>query len=487
MVGSVIMKKIFVLALVLTIPTIAQQPSSTTAAHIFYGPSLPATCRTATGDVFFKTTSTIQPYYCSSANTWTAIGSSGGGGGVVNPSSYTVTAQTQVTLSATGTSVNVSPTTAHGMGVYAKPACFNSVTPKRAYDCDYTLDASGNIVIDFSPAFTGVVQVGPGGGFVPGSGNPAGATNTVQYNAGSSTFGAVTLDNTTTHALFATAGVPAFRAIAAGDVPFSAPGAIGGGTPSTGAFTTLSATGQITSTLSTGTAPFSVASTTVVSNLNVSALLGSTWANPTAIGTGTPASGAFTTLSATGQITSTLSTGTAPFTVASTTVVANLNASALGGATFAAPGTIGGGTPAAATFTNLTASGATVVLSGLGAASGTPDSVCLNTNTVVRNAALTCTVSSENVKNSFGAIPASMNDFMSLRPMRFEYNAVPGRVRWGFGAQQVASVNPALADGWRADGQPWSLDQNAILALTVKTVQELRSEIVELKKQLSMK
>jgi hypothetical protein len=51
---------------------------------------------------------------------------------------------------------------------------------------------------------------------------------------------------------------------------FSSPGPIGSGTPSTGAFTTLSTTGQITSTLSTGTAPFSITSTTPVTNLNVS-------------------------------------------------------------------------------------------------------------------------------------------------------------------------------------------------------------------------
>lgn len=86
-------------------------------------------------------------------------------------------------------------------------------------------------------------------------------------------------------------------------IPWSAPGAIGSTTPSSGAFTTLSATGQITSTLATGTAPFSIASTTVVPNLNVSQLLGSTWAIPGSIGATTPNAGAFTTLSATGTAT----------------------------------------------------------------------------------------------------------------------------------------------------------------------------------------
>jgi hypothetical protein len=53
---------------------------------------------------------------------------------------------------------------------------------------------------------------------------------------------------------------------------------------------------------------------------------------------------------------STVATGTAPFTVASTTNVANLNASSLSGATFAAPGTIGGTTPAAGNFSSLKSS-----------------------------------------------------------------------------------------------------------------------------------
>src|SRR5271157_309345 len=75
--------------------------------------------------------------------------------------------------------------------------------------------------------------------------------------------------------------------------------------------------------------------------------------NGATIGATTPSTGAFTTVSATGQVTSTVSTGTAPFVVASTTNVANLNASSLGGATFAAPGAIGGTTPAAVTTNAL--------------------------------------------------------------------------------------------------------------------------------------
>jgi len=58
-----------------------------------------------------------------------------------------------------------------------------------------------------------------------------------------------------------------------------------------------------------------------------------------------------------GPLQTTVSTGTAPLVVASTTQVANLNASSLGGATFAAPGAIGSTTPGTAAFSTLSATG----------------------------------------------------------------------------------------------------------------------------------
>jgi len=57
-----------------------------------------------------------------------------------------------------------------------------------------------------------------------------------------------------------------------------------------------------------------------------------------------------------GQLQSTVPTGTPPLIVASTTNVANLNASSLNGATFAAPGSIGNTTPGTGTFATLTIS-----------------------------------------------------------------------------------------------------------------------------------
>lgn len=214
----------------------------------------------------------------------------------------------------------------------------------------------------------------------------------------------------------------------------------------TGAFS-----GQITSTLASGTAPFVVSSNTNVPNLNASSLNGATFASPGPVGSTTPGSGAFTTLSASGtlttnitgstqcvhansagvlsgtgtdcasgtgnvttsdststagnivteagttgkaitqgppvgttgnstvletdstgnekapvntttvtvsgQITSTVVSGTAPLVVASNTNVPNLNASSLNGATFANPGPIGSTTPSSVASTTLSATG----------------------------------------------------------------------------------------------------------------------------------
>lgn len=68
------------------------------------------------------------------------------------------------------------------------------------------------------------------------------------------------------------------------------------------------------------------------------------------------------------QYTSTIATGTAPLVVTSTTNVANLNASSLGGATFAAPGAIGGGTASAITGTTITGTDTTDATSTTAAA-----------------------------------------------------------------------------------------------------------------------
>ncbi len=82
----------------------------------------------------------------------------------------------------------------------------------------------------------------------------------------------------------------------------SAPAGTAGNTPAftqnLNVSTTTTSAPTFTSTVATGTAPLTVTSTTVVPNLNVSQLLGSTWVSPGAIGSTTANTGAFTTLTA---------------------------------------------------------------------------------------------------------------------------------------------------------------------------------------------
>ena len=101
---------------------------------------------------------------------------------------------------------------------------------------------------------------------------------------------------------------------------------------------------------------------TVGANRPSKVFVGTDFVGP--IGQTTPAAGSFTTISASGQITSTLTTGTAPFVIASTTNVPNLNASTLGGATFASPGPIGSTTPSTGAFSSLTVTGLATLGSG---------------------------------------------------------------------------------------------------------------------------
>ncbi|CAB4154500.1 hypothetical protein UFOVP647_6 [uncultured Caudovirales phage] len=112
-------------------------------------------------------------------------------------------------------------------------------------------------------------------------------------------------------------------------------GTVGATTANTGAFTTLSASTSVSFSPS-GAITLNPTTAGTINNMS--------------IGATTATTGRFTT------ITSTIATGTAPFTVASTTNVANLNASSLGGATFASPGAIGSTTASTGAFTTLSAS-----------------------------------------------------------------------------------------------------------------------------------
>jgi hypothetical protein len=139
--------------------------------------------------------------------------------------------------------------------------------------------------------------------------------------------------------------------------------ALGVNVGSAGAFITFG--GALGSPSSAGTIPAHTLGGTISG--------GGNQINNVIIGTSTPLAGAFTTLSATGQITSTLAIGTAPFAVTSTTQVANLYVARAALADAAAIGTITGlGTGVAtALAVNVGTAGAPVILGG---ALGSPSS-----------------------------------------------------------------------------------------------------------------
>jgi hypothetical protein len=164
------------------------------------------------------------------------------------------------------------------------------------------------------------------------------------------------------------------------------------------ASSTILVSGGALGTPSSGT----VTNLTGTASININGTVGAT----------TAAAGAFTTVSATGVITSTQATGTAPFTIASTTNVANLNASSLNGATFAVPGAIGGTTASAGTFTALTATGTTTLATSLGgilkATAGVISAATAGTDYVAISGALG-TPSSGTVTNLTGTASININ------------------------------------------------------------------------------
>lgn len=134
---------------------------------------------------------------------------------------------------------------------------------------------------------------------------------------------------------------------------------------------------------------------------------------------------------------------------------------------------------------NLMAGGVTKVVigtagtvtlnSGVTNAAGTPGSLCYNTGTfeMTKNNALTCTVSSRQFKKNIRAgISSAISVLSQIRPVRFAYKDQPERMRYGFISEELAEVDPRLADGYDAKGSPTSIDQNALLSLIIQSIQE---------------
>lgn len=274
---------------------------------------------------------------------------------------------------------------------------------------------------------------------------------------------------------------------------------VGNTGPSTGSFTNVAASGQIISTVAQGIAPLVVSSSTLVSGLNAAQLTGKTWAEPGALGGVTPGSGAFTTLSTTGGLSvggsatvtgtlsannlsssgatitggtvngspvgntapstgafttltattaliSTVAQGNPPLQVSSTTQVALLNASALAGKTWADPGTIGGASPGVVNASTLNVSGNVMPTAGnssnLGSA-GTPFANVFTTNGVVQT-------SDRRYKKNIEPCDLGLDFVNALEPVKYKMMVDRGTARgtyapgnqyhYGLIAQQLETV-----------------------------------------------
>lgn len=209
---------------------------------------------------------------------------------------------------------------------------------------------------------------------------------------------------------------------------------------------------------------------------------------PGPLGSVTPSTGAFTTASVTGQFTSTVSTGTAPFVVASTTNVPNLNATLLSGKTHADPGPIGSGTPSTGAFTTLTASSATVTLPGLTATSAAQTgTVCSGAAGILTvDTTTTCLLSSLRWKEHIRPLDVGLDEVLRLTPVSYdlkpEFNPAGLGRQVGLIAEDVQKVDSRLV-GVGLDGLANGVRYQQLTALLVRGEQELLSEIHVLEAQ----
>jgi hypothetical protein len=173
------------------------------------------------------------------------------------------------------------------------------------------------------------------------------------------------------------------------------------------------------------------------------------------IGATTPAAANFTTASASGQITSTVSTGTAPLVVASTTKVTNLNADQLDGADWASPAAIGTTTPAAGTFTNVTVnSAATIASADINA--GTIDGAVIGGSSAQAITGTTVTATTGFVGGLTGAVTGNVTGNLT--------GAVTGNVTGNLTGNVTASTGTSSFNDVTING---GLNMNAGTAATI--------------------
>ena len=128
-------------------------------------------------------------------------------------------------------------------------------------------------------------------------------------------------------------------------------------------------------------------------------------------------------------------------------------------------------------LTNITASGANVLMTGLGASGVGATFVCLSTGNAIVTGA-TCAASDENAKENITAMAHGLDWVSRMEPISYvngpQFGKLAGIASAGFSAQRMAAIDPVLAQ-WQ-DGKPWSINDRAILAVHTMSIQELKAD-----------
>lgn len=119
----------------------------------------------------------------------------------------------------------------------------------------------------------------------------------------------------------------------------------------------------------------------------------------------------------------------------------------------------------------------TITMANLTAASGTPNSVCINSATkeITENAALTCTVSSARFKDNIRDQGPALPFVLALHPVRYTMKGYTEELL-GLTAEEVAVLDPRLVS-YDDQGRPHAVRYEHMVSVLAKALQETTARL----------